>query len=90
METICRFFLLVPQVAKTPFYIHCGTHWQIRELSASFKAPRPIEIATESPFNEENDGAYLRCKIWRFLVVTVPPYENNRHFTLKIPVIAPK
>ena len=39
-------------------------HWQIRELSASFKAPRPIQIATESFFNVENDGAYLRCKIW--------------------------
>ena len=39
-------------------------HWQIRELPVSFKAPRPIQIATESPFNVENDGAYLRCKIW--------------------------
>jgi len=65
-------------------------HWQIRELSASFKAPRPIQIATESPFNVENDGAYLRCKIWGFLGVTVPPYKNYRYFTLKIPVFALK
>jgi hypothetical protein len=38
----------------------------VRYLGAfvrSFKAPWPTQIATESSFNVENDGAYLRCEI---------------------------
>ena len=32
-------------------------------FAGSFEAPWSTQIATESPFNVENDGAYLRCEI---------------------------
>ena len=31
-------------------------------FAGSFKPPWTTQIATESPFNVENDGAYLRCE----------------------------
>jgi hypothetical protein len=32
-------------------------------IAGSFKAPWPTQIATESPFIVENDGACSRCEI---------------------------